>query len=303
MDKHWPHFLKAFWVLDVVVRKGSFSAAANHLNVSQSAVSQQIKILEDEFGPLFERVGKQIVATEPCEHLAGHLRRGFVHIEEGVAATTQRFNQITLTVLPSIGSAWLVPRLHKFTELHPDIEVRMTMSDSLSDFTDGGLDAGIRLGSGDYPDLIAKPLCGDELLLVCSPAKREEFPVKPALKDLEGHLLIHDNAQAHQNWPAWVAATGNQNIAVKSKLMISDSSQVIRMALAGQGVALVRRVLVADELALVDLVKLFDISVKLKDKYYFVMPKRSRSHPAVAIFFEWLKAELEPYSHFGSDAS
>ncbi|OZG70828.1 transcriptional regulator [Hahella sp. CCB-MM4] len=298
MSERWPHLLKAFWVLDVVVRKGSFSTAANYLNVSQSAVSQQIKLLEEEFGPLFERHGKQIVPTDLCRRFVSHLRKGFTHIEEGVAVTNRCCNQITVTVLPSFGGAWLVPRLYKFTEKYPDIEVRLAMSDMLSDFTDGGVDAGIRLGGGDYPDLIAKQLCEDELFLVCSQSMREEFPEEPQYSDLKNFLLIHDNARESQNWPAWVAATGEQNIPVKSRVMISDSSQAIRLALGGRGVLLVRRLLVADELASGAMVKLFDTSVRLKSRYFFVMPKRSRGNPALTAFYEWLVEEMEPYQIF-----
>ncbi|WP_020407760.1 LysR substrate-binding domain-containing protein [Hahella ganghwensis] len=302
MSERWPHLLKAFWVLDVVVRKGSFSAAADYLHVSQSAVSQQVKLLEEEFGPLFERQGKQIIPTEICRRFVSHLRKGFSHIEEGVAITSRCCNQITLTVLPSFGGAWLIPRLYKFTECHPEIEVRLTMSDTLADFSDGGIDAGIRLGLGDYPDLIAKPLCDDELFLVCSPSLRDEFPASPQLSDLSQHLLIHDNARSPQNWPAWVSATGQKEVPVKRKLMISDSSQVIRMALGGRGVALVRRVLVADELADGGLVRLFDISVKLKQRYYFVMPKRSRGNAALTAFYEWLLEEIRPYQEVAQEA-
>ncbi|AJQ94496.1 LysR substrate-binding domain-containing protein [Gynuella sunshinyii] len=295
MDDRWPHFLKAFWVLDVVVRKGSFSAAAECLNVSQSAVSQQIRLLESEYGPLFDRHPRQLKPTESCLGLAGHLRKGFSHIEEGVIVSRQKSNQITLSVLPSIGSAWLIPRLHKFQELYPDIEVRLSMSGALVDFSDTGLDAGIRLGTGDYPDLIARPLCDDEVFLVCSPTRLKEFSQPPVFSDLRQQLLIYDNARSDQNWPAWVKATGQDDIPVRQKLMISDSGQVIRLALSGRGVALVRRVLVADELASGELIKLFEVSLKLTSQYYFVLPKRSRGQPAVAVFYEWLKSEFEPY--------
>ena len=295
MDNRWPHFLKAFWVLDAVVRKGSFSAAADYLNVSQSAVSQQIRLLEDEFGLLFDRQNRQITPTQLCRELAGHLRKGFDHIEEGVTLSRQRGNQITVTVVPSVGSAWLIPRLHKFQELHPDIEVRLSMTDSLVDFSNSGIDAGIRFGRGNYPDLIARPLCDEETFLVCSPLKMQEFSQPPSYAELSQQLLIYDNARDDQSWPAWVAATGEADIEVKQKLMISDSGQVIRQALAGRGIALVRRVLVADELASGELVKLFPLSLKMISQYYFVMPKRSRGQPAVSAFYEWLKNEFEPY--------
>ena len=295
MENRWPHFLKAFWVLDAVIRKGSFSLAADYLNVSQSAVSQQVRLLENEFGPLFDRQARQIVPTELCLMLASHLRKGFSHIEEGVALSRQRGNQITLTLLPSIGSAWLVPRLHKFQQLYPDIEVRLSMSETLDDFSDSGLDAGIRLGLGNYPDLIARPMCDEEVFLVCSPGKLQEFSQPPVYADLSRHLLVYDNARDTYSWPGWVQATGESDIPVKQKLMISDSGQVIRLALSGRGVALVRRVLVADELASGELVKLFATSLKLKSQYYFVMPKRSRGQPAVTAFYQWLKAEFEPY--------
>ncbi|WP_428239780.1 LysR substrate-binding domain-containing protein [Gynuella sp.] len=295
MSDRWPHFLKGFWVLDVVVRMKSFSAAAEYLNVSQSAVSQQIRVLENEYGSLFDRHPRQLKPTELCLELASHLRKGFSHIEEGAMVIHQKSNQVTLSVLPSIGSAWLIPRLHKFQELHPEIEVRLSMSEALVDFSDTGLDAGIRLGSGDYPDLIAKPLCDEEVFLVCSPARVKDFSQPPVFSDLRRQLLIYDNARNKQNWPAWVKATGQDDIPVQQKLMISDSGQVIRMALAGRGVALVRRVLVADELRSGELVKLFGVSLKLKSQYYFVLPKRSRGQPSVTVFYKWLKSEFEPY--------
>lgn len=293
MNKRWPHFLKAFWVLSYVVRKGSFSAAAVKLNISQSAVSQHIRQLEDQFGPLFDRVGKQIQPNDRCKLLVPHLSKAFSQIDEGVAALMSEYEQqITLSVLPSFASGWLVPRLANFAAEQPEVEVRIAMSDTLTDFSDSSLDAGIRLGHGNYPDLIVKPLCPEEMFLVCSPMVRSTLPEHPEFSDLANVWLFHDSMHGEDNWGSWVKETGYKRIRVKNSVVISHADQVIRMALVGKGVALARKLLVADYLDNGELVRIFDTKYVLDSDYYFVMPMRSRGNKKLEQFYEWLRREL-----------
>ncbi|AZZ94539.1 LysR family transcriptional regulator [Hahella sp. KA22] len=288
------HQLKSLWVLDVVLRTGSFTAAAERLNVTQSAVSQHVKALEEEFGPLFERGARSLAPTQTALRLGPHLRKGFDHLEEGVEAIRRCCNQITVSVLPSFASAWLIPRLHKFNAEFPDIDIRITMSNDVVDFRDADVDAGIRFSSRTFPELIVKDLAGEEIFLAASPELAKG--IGSDLRVLKDHVLVDSDAPDSFNWSAWKKAAGHPELEPRRRIIISDSSQVIRLALAGQAVALVRRILVQEELSAGRLVKLFDFSLQIDQRYLLVMPTRSRGNAALRHFTQWLQQEIEAAS-------
>ena len=288
------HRLKALAVLDAVLRTGSFSAAAASLFITQSAVSQHIKQLEQEVGMLFERQPKGLKPSCRAERIRPFLGQGLAQMEEGWRQLTAREqdNQVCITVLPSFASCWLLPRLNGFSQQCPDIELRLSMSDQVQDLHASTLDLAIRFGPGDYPGLVVTPLMADELFPVVAPAllARLGAPTSPA--DLQRFSLLKDNSPDAMNWHGWLKLTGEREFTPQHQLTVSDSAQLIRLAVAGQGVALARRSLVEEELACGTLTRLFDTVLPSPYAYYLVQTSRSVLRPAVQCFVQWLQQQV-----------
>lgn len=295
------HRLKSLAVLETVLRAGSFSRAAAQLFITQSAVSQHIKQLESELGMLFERQAGRLIPTAKAECLRSYLTNGFAQLEEGwQQAQTRTADQVvTVTTLPSFASRWLVPRLSQFSQLHPEIALQLVINDQVQELHAAGLDLAIRFGMGSYPGLRVELLMQDELFPVASQAllDRQGEPAKP--EDLVRYTLLNDNSHDSINWPGWLQRVGLGEVKPAHNLTISDSAQNILMAMAGQGIALARRSLVADELANGALVRLFDITLPSPFAYYLVQTERSALRPAVRTFVRWLQQEV---LHFQADS-
>jgi len=292
--------LRAF---EAAARHLSFTRAAAELHVTQAAVSHQIKGLEDWLGtPLFRRVNRALELTE-----AGHAYR--VPVSEALGliadATGRLFRQenggvLTVSTMPSFASKWLVLRLGRFQAAHPDIEVRLHTSSQLVDFAGRDVDVGIRLGRGQWPGVLAERLMTEDVFPVCAPALRDgPKPIRtPA--DLLRHTLLHDDYLI--TWSAWFAAaaaggamaggTPPPGAEVDRGPRYSDSALLLQAAMAGQGVALARRVLVADDLAAGRLVRLFDVTLPGEYAYYVVTPSHGRIPAKVRLFRDWLFAEV-----------
>ncbi len=288
------HRLKALAVLEAVLRTGSFSRAAEQLFITQSAVSQHIKQLESELGPLFERMPRQLKATARAERLRPYLSQGFAQLEEGWRQLKNQDEDrvVTVTLLPSFASRWLLPRLPSFSHCCSDIELRLSMSDQLQDLHASGLDLAIRFGRGNYPGLQVTHLMDDELFPVASPALLavQGAPQTPA--ELERFILLKDNSLESFNWSSWLRLAGVPEFRPRHNLTISDSAQLVNMALAGQGIALARRSLVASELQQGTLVQLFDLVLPCPFAYYLLQTPRTHLRPAVQCFVRWLQKEI-----------
>lgn len=295
--------LNALRAFEAAARHLSFTRAAAELHVTQAAVSHQIKGLEDWLGtPLFRRVNRALELTE-----AGHAYR--VPVSEALGliadATGRLFRQenggvLTVSTMPSFASKWLVLRLGRFQAAHPDIEVRLHTSSQLVDFAGRDVDVGIRLGRGQWPGVLAERLMTEDVFPVCAPALRDgPKPIRtPA--DLLRHTLLHDDYLI--TWSAWFAAaaaggamaggTPPPGAEVDRGPRYSDSALLLQAAMAGQGVALARRVLVADDLAAGRLVRLFDVTLPGEYAYYVVTPSHGRIPAKVRLFRDWLFAEV-----------
>ena len=288
------HRLKALAVLEAVLRTGSFSRAAESLFITQSAVSQHIKQLEAELGLLFERTPRLLTPTARAERLRPYLMQGFAQLEEGWRQMKNKEEDrvVTITLLPSFASRWLLPRLASFSNCCPQIELRLAMSDQLQDLHATGLDLAIRFGSGHYPGVEVIHLMDDELFPVASPAllAREGAPITP--KELARFTLLKDNSLESFNWSSWLRLAGLPEFKPYHNLTISDSAQVVSMALAGQGIALARRSLVGAELQNGSLVQLFDLVLPCPYSYYLLQTPRTMLRPAVQSFVRWLKHEV-----------
>jgi LysR family glycine cleavage system transcriptional activator len=184
----------------------------------------------------------------------------------------------------------LVPRLGRFRALHPEIDLRVTSSADLWSFADDCFDVGIRSGLGRWAGLKAELIARETLSPVCSPAVAAGSPPLRAPPDLRGVKLLHDTPK--DGWSRWFEHAGVADANVEAGLAFNDAGLMLQAAADGQGVALGRLTLAADELRKRRLVRLFDISVPNDYSYWLVYPRSSSERPDIAAFRAWLPSEV-----------
>ncbi len=281
--------LKAF---EAAARHLSFTRAAAELNVTQAAVSHQVKALEETLGmALFRRVNRSLLLTDEGQALHPELGEAF----DTIAAAVDRLHArdqagvLTLSTLDSIAASWLVPKIGKFRAQHPDIDVRVSTSDAVVDFTSGGIDMALRYGGGEYPGMESVLLMNETLFPVLSPSLLDKYGPLETPADLARFPLLHDDMR--DDWSVWVETAGIGGMDVSRGSWFIHSYLVQQAAVAGEGVALGRSVLVADDLASGLLVRPLDIDLKAKPAYYAVYPKASAGRPKITAFRDWLLQE------------
>jgi len=292
MARRLPNFsaLRAF---EAAARHENFSRAAEELHLTHGAISHQVRGLEEELGrPLFVRHGRQVKITNDGLKFAQFLGKAFADIAAATdamraASISQR---LTITSIPSFAARWLAPRLGRFIELYPDIEVVLQSSGALQDLAREGVDVGIRFGRGHYPGMVVLRLMGDVYYPVVSPHYRGgQLPAVPA--DLARHTLL----RSVEHWTPWFNAAGLDMPEPAGGLLFEDLSMLIRSAADGNGVALVRHVVAMQEIASGQLLRLFDIASPSTDEYYFVTPPNAASKPQVQAFRDWLLEEIAAF--------
>ncbi len=195
--------------------------------------------------------------------------------------------RLSVTAIPSFAARWLAPRLGQFIEQHPNIEVILQASGQLQDLVREGIDVGIRFGRGKYPGLDVERLIGEIYYPVVSPRYRGgQLPAYP--QDLAHATLLRSN----EPLLPWFRAAGLALPEPSGGVMFEDLSMLIRSAVDGDGVALVRHVVAMQEIASGQLVRLFDIATPCPDDYYLVSPPGALQKPQVRAFRTWLKAEI-----------
>lgn len=290
--------LKAF---ESAGRHLSFSRAAEDLHVTPAAVGHQIKQLEDFLGvTLFIRLNRAVQLTESGQALLPAAVDGFDRLRAGVDAVN-RLNQarpLTVSVVPSFGSKWLLQRLDTFRAEHPEIEVRIDATTRVVDLATEGIDVAIRYGDGNYPGTRVDCLLDDEVFPVCSPELLQgKHPLKQP-EDLRHHVLLRSEWNpkyaSWPDWPMWLKAAGLEDLKVSYGPEFSGhvEAMLIDSALKGRGVALTSRVLVADDLAAGRLVRPFAINYPLHFCYYLVTLEDLAESPKVRAFREWILREV-----------
>ena len=272
--------LRAF---EAAARHLSFTQAASELNVTQTAISHQIKRLEQELGVrLFIRQNRALTLTpEATEYLPG-VRAAFNDLRLATDRLLRRDDDHVLTVstLASLAAKWLLPRLSAFQEAHPGIDVRITTSTSLVDFQRDDVDAAIRYGRGQWAGLRADWLMADEVFPVCSPALLTgEKPLK-CPEDLSDHVLLHTSNANSDDWRLWLTAAGLPTDLSKQPGITFDLIfMTIQAAIDGIGVAMGRTSYVQDDIAKGRLVVPFKIALPADAGFYLVSPQGRRIRP------------------------
>lgn len=284
--------LNAMRAFEAAARQLSFTRAADELNVTQAAISHQVKALEEWLGvKLFRRLNRALLLTDAGQAYLPPLREAF----DRLAGATERLRAddsrgvLTITTLPSIAARWLVPRLGRFRVAHPDIDLRIDASQHLTDFAREGVDVALRYGRGEWDGMRAERLMTEDFFPVCSPRLLDGDPPLRRPKDLRHHTLLHDDNR--DDWTAWFLAAGIAGGDPARGTGFTDSSLVLQAAAAGQGVALGRGALAAADLAAGRLVRPFDISLPASYAYYVVYPEATAERPKIVAFRDWLMAE------------
>ncbi len=285
--------LNALRTFEAAARHLSFTKAATELFVTQAAVSHQIKALEDHLGlPLFRRLNRGLMLTDEGQELLPFVRGAFDQLAEGIGRLRQGQSAgvLTISVLPSIASTWLIPRLRHFQAGHPEIEVHMTATDRLVDFAREPVDAAIRYGLGQWPGLRALRLLSAEMLPVCSPQLLEGPDALRTPEDLAHHRLLHV-LNAPDEWRMWLMAAGVQGVDPDRGLRFDHTALAVQAALNGMGVAMGPAALVGEDLAAGRLVEPFDVELPSDSAYYFVAPESTADQPKIKAFGDWLQEE------------
>lgn len=289
--------LKSLQAFEAAARHGSFVGAANELNVTPPAVGQLVRSLEDWIGcPLFRRTRSGSERLTPVDEVQDALRdiaQGLDYLEEGLTKLRSRKARsvIVVTASQAVVANWLLPRLADFSASHASIDVRLNVSDRLIDLPQGDADIGIRCGLGTWNGVTATLLMREEIIAVCH--HRLLPPDGRATADwIAEQPLIHDGTPYpggdFPNWSEWLVQAGADQASTDRGLRINSTAAVIHAAIAAQGVALVRKVLVAQELESGRLVHLLpDRRWPVKLAYYVVASPKALRRSEVKAFHDW----------------
>ena len=293
-----PH-LAFFQGFEAAARTLSFTKAAEELFITQSAVSRQIKALEDNLGlKLFERRPRSLTLTEDGQALyriATDVLDRLQFATDQLRAET-RARQLSITTTTGFASLWLIPRLSRFTALHPDIDVRISATTDTLNLERSVIDLAIRYCKPETAPEGAVRLFGDEMIPVCSRAllRDKTRPLKRP-QDLAHHTLLHfDYAGAetmYMDWGTWLTALGIAELKSAGALHFRQYEQMIQAAISGQGVALGRQALVSDLIESRALVAPFKQTLVGSRAYFIIESRLSVGKPQVREFAQWLLAE------------
>lgn len=281
-----PTWLRTF---EAAARHTSFTRAAEELHVTQSAVSQQIRLLEDRLGqPLFHRLPQGLQLTEAGKAYLPVVRAGFERLEYGTQEIFgyERSELVTIRATPGFGEFWLGPRLHDLYTRHPGIDLRVTSIIWNTDFVEAGVDLEIRYGTDEWPDLERQRLTHEHLVPVCSPALAERLGADPACL-AETRLLHVDGFR--NGWPEWLHHAGvADRVEGGSGSHFDTAILPTQLAEAGLGVALGRWSMIEKRIENGTLVAPFDLPMPIDEAFYVCWPHEHPLLPEAEQVRDWL---------------
>jgi LysR family glycine cleavage system transcriptional activator len=286
--------LRAF---EAAARHRSFTRAAAELNVTQTAISHQIRRLEEQLGiRLFLRRNRALELTREAESYLPAIRAAFEDLRQATARLRRvdRDDLLIVTTMAALAAKWLVSRVAAFQDAHPGIEVRITTSTHLVDFRREAVDMGVRYGRGDWPGLRAQWLMAEDIFPVCSPALLNGDKPLRRPEDLAHHTLLHATI-SRDDWRLWLTAAGQPTTLVERRgLSFDQSFMALQAAIDGLGVALGRTRFVEADIAAGRLVVPFELVLPAEAGFYIVAPEETADTPKIKLFRDWLIASVEP---------
>lgn len=293
--------LRAFWA---AARHGSFVAAAEELHVTASAVSLQVRQLEDEMGQkLFERTPRGLSLTNDGAAILPGVSDAFARLQETLIDDHATGDQqiLTLSVAPSFATKWLLPRLDSFCTQNPDFDVRVMATHELTDFTKENIDLAIRYGRGGYTGVASELLMRESVFPVCAPRLLENHADADLRHLLRSLPLLHDDSpdqdETCPDWKSWLKAAGIEDVDAQRGSRFNQSIFVLEAAANGLGVALAKSSLVQQDFANRRLIRLSHDDVPIEFAYFLVYPPERSKRPAIAAFRKWIATEIGDHSN------
>jgi LysR family glycine cleavage system transcriptional activator len=290
-DRHLLPPMGALRAFEAAARLESFTLAASELNVTQGAVSRQIRLLEEMLEiELFERGHQRVTLTEAGRFYAQRVSESLDYLMSATARTlalTQPGSQLHVGIVPTFGSRWIIPRLRTFIDKHPRLQLRLSAIDGDPKFALEAYDAALVVGRGDWPNAIFHRLESEELVAVAAPRWLRAHKVKTPADLIGPPLLIHT---ARPNlWSRWFALNGvDAGALVSSTLSLEQINMTIDAAVAELGAAILPRALILRELQARDLSVVRGQSLYVNEGFHFVYARHRKSHAPLVAFRDWL---------------
>jgi LysR family glycine cleavage system transcriptional activator len=282
---------------EAAARHLSFTKAGEELYITQSAVSRQIKELEDQLGvELFHRRHRALALTEAGQQFYAAAAQVLTTMRTATSRLKSQSGKrpLAVTTTASFAALWLIPRLAGFRRTHPEVDVRITADTRVQDLERDGLDLAIRHGPASLAGPNAVRLFGERVFPVCSPKLLKKIPLR-APADLKGHTLLqYDDPETRHpwlNWKTWFEVAGIADLRPAGTLTFSGYEQIIPAAVAGHGVALGRSPLLKDLLASKELIAPFKSTADPARAYFAVVSPNSLGRSEVDDFVAWLREE------------
>ncbi|MCK9712293.1 LysR substrate-binding domain-containing protein [Pseudomonas syringae pv. syringae] len=274
-------------------RLGSVTLAAKELNVTHSAISQQIKVLEEIVGlTLFVREGRGLRISEDGRLYALQISKALGDIAEAtrLIQAQPKTGELVVAVLPSFGRAWLVPRLPRFQHLYPEINIRLQASLTIANLRQESVDIGIRMGKGDWEGTEQRLLFQDEVVVVAAPHFNGGHLPRTPEQVIKSKIIFNT-----ESWSSWCEAAGVEMSKERHGLSSNDSNLVLEAVRLGQGITLERLSLVYDSIKRGELVQISNVRAPYAYPYWLVWPPREQSQDKLRAFSQWLSDEVERY--------
>jgi LysR family transcriptional regulator, glycine cleavage system transcriptional activator len=278
-------------------RHGSITAAASELNLTQSAVSRQIRQLEDSLDVgLFERIHQRVQLTNTGRAYLADVARILNDLSSATHRTVTGAGascNLNLAVLPTFATRWLIPRLPLFLDTHPGVMLSLCERNSPFEFSADSADAAIHYGSPTWPAGVPHFLMGELLVAVCSPALRDGHNLK-APQDFSRVVLLHE-ASRMWAWPDWFRKQGVDKVHASRGPCFEQSLMLAQAAISGLGIALLPRFVIEDELSNGTLVQPVEHDLLTDRAYYLVVPESKSASPVVESFRIWLTDQAQSF--------
>ena len=288
--------LRAF---EVASRLMSFQKAAEELNVTPSALSYQIRQLEDHLQiPLFTRLNRAVELTEAGARVAPGIQDAFERLAEAVARLRPQTppNVLTVSTGPAFGAKWLAPRLHRFLERYPEIDIRISANLKLVDLRADEIDVTVRFGGGNYPGLHVEPLSDESVLPLVSPALLRQHGGRLTLDDLRSMTLLHDDSAGFLpnavTWAEWLRRARANGVDASRGPRFSHADHAIEAAIDGAGVVLGRLLLASRDIAAGRLVAPFDLVLRAQAGFFLCCLPESVALAKVKAFRDFVLDEV-----------
>jgi LysR family glycine cleavage system transcriptional activator len=278
--------LRAF---EAACRLRSYSRAAEELGLTHGAISHRIRELEDRLGvKLFRREANSMIPTIEASRLLVQVGHGLSLLEGAFAPRAAAAGRLVVSVLPAVAVRWLAPRLPRFRERAPDVELEIRASQDIVDLAKAGVDAALRFGPGGWSGVRAEKLADEVVFPVCAPDYRDRLGLATPDDIRRGVLLRHP----WQPWSPWLKAAGVDLAEPASGPSYDDAGLLLQAAAGGEGLALARGLLAQSDLEAGRLVRPFAVEVAEPFSYYLVWRPGRAETPQLIAIRDWLRAEM-----------